>query len=825
MGAGRKDGLFGHLRRWLRRERAPEPRGQGEGAGTGGSDTAERYFQDLASRIGVHALARRAETACEGGQVGAYRLVRLLGRGGMGAVYLAERADGHFEKRVALKLLPREKTLPEVHRRFLVERHLLARLEHPGIARLYDGGVTRDGRPYYAMEYVEGRPIDVYCDAQRLDVRARLRLFLEVCAAVQHAHRNLIVHQDLKPAHILVRNDGQVRLLDFGIAKLWSPGGQDAGEASGASFMTPAYAAPEQRQGAVVTPAGDVYALGVVLHELLVGCRPRGPVAPEAPARDGRAVLLEQWEATCRSGEGYDPEAAARVRGRTRAGLRRLLAGDLGAIVARALHPDPARRYDTAGLLAADLERYLRRRPVTARPDTPAYRAACFVRRHPTGIASTALVLALMVSLVVLALRFAFTSREQARRLAHERDRAEEVSAFLQDLFRAADPTRPGQDTLSVSTLLRRGTQRIASTLHDQPATRAVLMSTLGGIYMDRGQLREARRLLDTALALQRNTGDVAPLDLAGTLNTRGVLAWRLGHYAEARTLLEEALALRRRHLHAQHLDVARTLNNLAIVLHDQGQLAGAEAHYRAALRIWQRVDPGGAGMARVLQNLGAVLRDQDRTDEARAYLEAALALHRAHPDASPLDEATTLHHLGFLALETGNRDRAEALHRQALALREARLGARHPAVAVSLMNVAAAVMKKGAYDEAAGLYRRALAIQRDVLPAPHLQQARALVGLGLALLEAGQPAEAEPFLREGLAQRERLLGPDHWRVADTRVSLGACLAALGRFAEADTLLTTGYERLLALRGPDDPLTRTARARRATLLALRKTGY
>ncbi|GIV57804.1 MAG: hypothetical protein KatS3mg042_0717 [Rhodothermaceae bacterium] len=820
MGAGRKGGPFGLLRRWLRRGQGVAPCGPDEGADTEGSDTAERYFLNLASRIGVPALARRAETACVGEQVGPYRLVRLLGRGGMGAVYLAERADGHFEKRVALKLLPREKTLPEVRRRFLVERHLLARLEHPGIARLYDGGVTRDGRPYYAMEYVEGRPIDAYCDAHRLDVRARLRLFLEACAAVQHAHRNLIVHQDLKPAHILVRDDGQVRLLDFGIAKLWSPEGAGAEDGGGATFMTPAYAAPEQRQGLSATPASDVYALGVVLHELLVGCRPEGPVVEGA--REGAAVLVASWEARCRAGEDYDAEAAARARGLTRSGLRRLLAGDLGAIVARALHPDPARRYDTAGLLAADLDRYLRRRPVTARADTPAYRAACFVRRHPTGIAMTALVLALMVSLVVMALRFALISREQARRLALERDRAEEVSAFLQDLFRAADPTRPGEDTLSVATLLERGARRITSTLPAQPATRAVLMSTLGGIYMDRGQLAMARSLLDSALALQRSTGDVAPLDRAGTLNTRGVLAWRLGHYAEARTLLEEALALRRRHLGPRHPDVARTLNNLAIVLHDQGRLDGAEAHYRAALRIWRSVDPDGAGTARVLQNLGAVLRDQGRTEEARAYLEAALALHRAHPDASPLDEATTLHHLGFLALETGDRERAEALHRQALALREARLGARHPAVAVSLMNVAGTVMRKGAYDEAAGLYRRAVAIQGDALPAPHPQQARALVGLGLALLEAGQPAEAEPFLREGLAQREHLLGPDHWRVADTRVSLGACLAALGRFAEADTLLTTGYERLRELRGPDDPLTRTARARRDAFLALRE---
>ena len=369
---------------------------------------------------GVAAEGDRARRAVLGQQVGPYRLLDEIGHGGMGTVYLAERADGQFEQQVALKLVRSGVATDEALRRFRLERQILAGLHHPHVARLLDGGVTEDGTPYFVMEYVAGIPIDRYCDEHRLSIAERLRLFCTVCAAVQYAHQNLVVHRDLKPSNILVTDDGQVKLLDFGIARLLDPEARTLSPAltqTGLRLMTPEYASPEQVRGEPVGTASDGYQLGVLLYELLTGHRPyRLPgrllhhieriVCEEMPTRPSTAVVqIEEVEVSGDGGtQSITPEQVSRARSTSIERLRRRLAGDLDNIVLMALRKEPARRYASVGNLEADIQRHLTGLPVRARPDTLVYRATKFVRRNWIGVAATLLVMLSLVAGLTVAL-------------------------------------------------------------------------------------------------------------------------------------------------------------------------------------------------------------------------------------------------------------------------------------------------------------------------------------------------------------------------------------------------------------------------------------
>ncbi|NBC17317.1 MAG: protein kinase, partial [Bacteroidetes bacterium] len=397
-----------------------------------------------------------ADGFAPGERVGPYRLQHEIGRGGMGAVYLAERVDGQFDRRVALKVIKRGMDTDEILHRFRFERQILARLEHPHIARLYDAGVTDDGRPYLAMEYVDGQPLHRYCDGRTLPVDERLRLFQTVCAAVQFAHQNLVIHRDLKPSNILVTEGGAVKLLDFGIAKLLSDEATGAPlTRTGVRVLTPEYAAPEQRTDSVVTTAADVYALGVVLYELLTGRRPLAPdalpdTAPEPPS----TAVTKPTERSHADGTTttLTPETVSTARQTSAERLRRRLRGDLDVIVLKALRPEPERRYASAEAFLEDIKRHLDGLPVQARPDTLGYRLRKFVQRHTAGVAAAAAVLALILAFSVLHTTRVTQERNLARQ---ERDKAAEVAAFLEGLFDASDPFAPERlDTMQVRTFL-----------------------------------------------------------------------------------------------------------------------------------------------------------------------------------------------------------------------------------------------------------------------------------------------------------------------------------------------------------------------------------
>jgi tetratricopeptide (TPR) repeat protein len=720
----------------------------------------------------------------------------------MGTVYLAERADDQYKKRVALKLL-RARSARDEHgiRRFREERQILAALDHSDIARLLDGGVTADGLPWFAMEYVEGVPIDRYCDERRLSVETRLELFCRVCAAVQYAHRNLVVHRDLKPANILVTADGGVKLLDFGIAKLLvdSAAGVPASlTATGERLMTPLYASPEQLRGDSVSTASDVYALGVLLYELLTGRVPYRLATREA--HDVAAAILEQ-----------EPERMSAV---APAKLARRLRGDLDTIVATALQKDPGRRYASAEQLGADVRRHLDGLPVTARPDSGFYRARKFVRRHRVGVALAAGVALLVVGFGVVTAVQSLRIRVQAARIAAERDRAEEVSRFLAGLFQTADPFAGAGAGLTAREMLDSGAARIDRELAGQPETRAQMMLEMGRAYFGLGARDRARRFAEVALAVRRRVSPDARAEIADALDFVGLVRLEQGELDGAERAYGDALALRRRLLGAGHREVARTLNGLAGVLRSAGRFRQADSISRQAVAIDETQSAVRAlDIAESLKGLALAVHERGGYAEAERLYRRALALERRE---LPGDHPQVVGTLLDLAATVGDADdlgTADSLFRQGLALQRAALGDEHPEVAGDQARYARLLHRRRKARDAEALYRRSLTTMRRQLPAVHPLTATTLLGLGTLLLDRGAAERAEPLLREALGMRRTALPSGHPGVVEAEQAMGAVIMARGRYMEAERYLLTSHEGLRTAYGEADTRTRGALTR------------
>jgi len=713
-----------------------------------------------------------------GQRVGPYQVVREIGRGGMGAVYLAARADEEFEKQVALKLVGAG-TAEEIVRRFRAERKILARLEHPNIATLLDGGSTDDGRPYFVMELVTGRPIDEVCAG--LPLRVRLELFREVCAAVHFAHQNLVVHRDLKPGNILVTADGIPKLLDFGIAKLLDPEPSDTGLSElGLRPMTLQYASPEQVKMEVVSTASDVYALGVLLHVLLTGRSPYGAVVEDRQALE-KAIV-----------EGRTVRASESVEARDEA---RRLAGDLDTIVLRAMHPEPGRRYASAEQLAADVQRYLDGLPVLARKDTAGYRISKFVRRHKAGVAAAAAAL-------LLVLGFSVTVTLLLGKAQRERHRAEAVSDLLDELFVGPDPGRSRGHTITAREVLDQGRKQIAGKLKEEPETRAALMETMGRVYLRLGLFDQARELLAESLRVRRETLGADHLDVASSLQLLALVLRNLDRDKEAEALLEEALAIRRRHSATGTPEYAALLNDLAALHQVKGELRQAEVLYEQALSLKRRLpgtDPEDIALG--IHNLAAIRQAQGDLAGAEPLYREALAMRRRILGEPHPDVATSLDNLASLLEDRGKRMEAEQLYRQALAMRRKLFDNGGPKVAQSLNNLAFVLLAQGRPQEAEPFAREALAVDAAVPVEHHPNRPVFLRNLAAVLAAEGKGKEAEPLARESLAIFQRASASSPWRTADAESVLGDCLAAQGRFAEAEPLLLGSYPILKANAG------------------------
>jgi eukaryotic-like serine/threonine-protein kinase len=679
-------------------------------------------------------------------RIGPYRVLGEAGKGGMGTVFLAERDDPQLRQRVALKLVRSEVTARSVIRRFIEERQILASLEHAHIARLLDGGITEHGLPWFAMEYVEGVPIDEYCRDRHLDIAARLQLFLQVCDAVQYAHSKLVVHRDLKPSNILVTGPGVVKLLDFGIAKLLADeAGVDARDITQAGVrpMTPGYASPEQVRGGAVSTASDVYALGVLLYTLLTGRHPYLS-AGRQPHEVARAVLED------------DPEPPSAVAPH---GSRRRIRGDLDTIVAMAMRKDPEVRYATAEQLAADIRRHLAGLPVSGQPPTWPYRAGKFVRRHRAGVAGAA-VLAMSV------VGYGITVTLHAERIAREAAKSEQVRDFLLSLFTHANPGVTQGREPALSELVEEGARRVATELSGQPEIQAEMMTTLGEVYLTLGHYEAANEQLEAALAIQRRVHSRPNETMARTAQLLSGGFHFGGRLMEAEALGREVLAMRRL-LHGENdWRVGSILNDLGDLLHTRGELVEAEGHLRQAVRILVvSVAEDNADLARARRDLGNVLRDRGAYTEAEPlYRLALLALEERLGVRDPI-AALTRSELARLLAETGGYQESERLIQQNLEVYEMLYPRGHPMLGTTMRNLGVLRLRQGRPAEAAAALHEALAIYERTLPPENPLTPRAQRHLAQAELDDGR-AETAAALAEDALLRLRLAGLSNHRAA-----------------------------------------------------------
>jgi eukaryotic-like serine/threonine-protein kinase len=719
-----------------------------------------------------------------GERIGRYRLVREIGRGGTGTVFLAERDDGAFRQRVAVKLLRRGLDTEDVLARFRAERQILASLSHPNIARLLDGGAASDGRPYLVMELVDGEPITAYSDDHGLSLDDRLALFRTVAGAVQYAHRNLIVHRDLKPTNILVAADGTVKLLDFGIAKLLDPVGPEAGSLTftGIRPMTPAYASPEQVRGEVITTSSDVYQLGLLLYELLTGQRPAGRRSGSTPEIERS---LERRDLARPSSAVADGEVPAGLGDARR--LRRRLRGDLDTIILKALHPEPDRRYESAAVLAEDVRRHLLGYPVLARPDSRAYRARRFVVRRRAQLAAGVLFL-------LLAAAYGFQLRRERDTATIERMRAEEVSAFLIGLFDASNLGRTDRaDTLTARTLLARGAVRIRETLHDQPEVRAHLLTALGRAYNYLDGSNESFELLEEALHLR--TGLYGPLDdrTAETLEALAGARSQSFHHIAADSLIRRAVDLRRRQSPSDTRRLASNLRHQADVKRNLGQLDSAELYVREALSLLEAdgIDAGREHLAS-LRSLAFVLRALGDLGTAEQTYRLVLAEERAGGESMRRGMASTLNNLAYLLVLSEAYEEAEALYREALTIVREVYGDGQTRTRDAMLNLIGLLSRQARWAEAEALAAEAFEMDVAASGPDSWQVAQSIGRLGRLNLEAGDPVQAERRFRESLRMYASALGADHSWTAEARAGIGSALAAQRRYPEAEYELLAG---------------------------------
>lgn len=767
------------------------------------SDSREDWFDEASDTRQPRSINSADE------RIGAYRIVRSLGEGGMGEVFLAERADAQFHQQVAIKLVRRGLLSRQAQGRLRLERQILATLDHPNIARLFDGGTTDEGTPYIVMEYVDGEPIDTYCDRRGLSIEARLQLFQAVCSAVHRAHQNLIVHRDLKPSNILVTAEGTPKLLDFGIAK-WLDDRQmmHTIAVTHADFrvMTPDHASPEQIRGDLITTASDIYVLGVLLHELLCGFKPfsiqgnrlgdleRAICEDKAPAPSAMIDMART--------SGHDViEQLATQRSTTPARLRRLLSGDLDNIVAMAMRKEPERRYSSVEQFSADIERHQRGLPVLARADSWSYRTSKFAKRHGAAIGLAAAFVAVLIS-------FSISTLMQSKRVELERDaaemerataeaeraRAEAVSEFLIDSFKLADPSRAKGHDITAKEILDAGARRISSELRGQPALQATLMDTIGSVYLGLGQLDQAQPLIEQGLSIRRAAIGAESLDVARSLFSLNRLYGERGDLQRAGLLAREGLDLTQRHTGSDSLETARALCQLGVIKHREGKLAAAEQSFQRCLDIRiARLGRSHESVAGPLDNLAQIALDRKDFATAERLAREALAIDREFRGEDHPLYARHLHNLASALQGKGDLSAAGPLYREAIDLHGRVLGPLHPETIDAMNSFGRFLMKEGRLDEAQTIFETVLANDRKVRP-HHAYVGHDLESLGRVALRKRDYATAELRLREALSIYKNTLPPGHGYTATTLTRLGRALVELQRPRDAEVTLDEAIE-------------------------------
>jgi serine/threonine-protein kinase len=767
---------------------------------------------------------------------GPYRIKSILGEGGMGVVYLAERAD--LGRLAAIKVLRDSWLSPARREQFTSEQRMLAQLSHPLIARLYDADTLPDGTPYFVMEYVEGVPVTQYARQSGLSVRQRVELFRSICEAVEYAHQHAIIHRDLKPSNILVKADGTVSLLDFGISKqLDSVATASNPTLTGLRFMTPAYAAPEQVRGERLGVQTDVYSLGVILYELLAGKLPFD-LSKRTPGQ-AEVLILEQ--------EPEKPSSVARQMDRAGAAGRSW--ADLDVLCLTAMHKDTARRYRSVEALIRDIDHFLKDEPLEARPDALGYRIVKFVRRNRRAVSFAA-----SLSVLVLALAVIFVVRITAARNAAlaEAARTERIQAFMMRLFQGGDQSVGPADQLRVVTLLDRGVKD-AGTLSREPDVQAELYHTLGTLYQGLGKFDQADSLLSTALKQRRSLAGAPDAQIAETVIALALLRANEAKFDDAERFAREGVDIAARRLPRDHPVSGRAKYALGTVLVDRGGYTKAIPVLEEAVRLQSlpgappielsdsltelanaqfylgRYEDSYALNTRVLDvdrqlygsrhpnvaedllNLGAMQLQWGHYDQAERFDRDALDIIQSWFGKDHPETASALTAVGRVLVNANRTDEAMAILRDALAIQERVYGPTHPRVASALNELGKAALQKGNLDDAEAYFRRTADIYRSVYGQNHFLIATALANLGSVDLERKQYDRAEALLREAVRRDTDALGPNHANTAVARIRLGRALARQHRWMEAQVESAAGYDTLMKQAGAQTSWLKMAR--------------
>jgi serine/threonine protein kinase/tetratricopeptide (TPR) repeat protein len=720
-------------------------------------------------------------------RIGAYKLLRLIGEGGMGKVYLAARADDLYQKEVAIKTLQGGLGQnPAMMLRFRSERQILANLDHPHIARLLDGGITEEGLPYLVMEYVNGIRVDDYCRVNILGIEQRLQIFCTVCAAVEYAHKNLVVHRDLKPANILVTAEGFPKLLDFGIAKLLDPeGGQLAQTRTMERMMTPEYASPEQVRGGQITTATDIYALGVLLYELLAGQRPLrlDTTSPFEMAR----IICEQEPRPPSVVSAANPELAA-------PDAARKLSGDLDNIVLMAMRKEPTRRYVSASALAGDVKAHLSGYPVHAGTDTWKYRSNKFVRRHKAAVAAAAIVTLALIG-------FSIGMGLLADRATRERLAAQRESQFLQGIFEAATPDRARGQQITARELLDQGAKRVDRELAADPGLQGTMLYNIGRAYVALGQYDQGEPLLERAYALRRKSLGDGNADVASTLFALGDSIRLQGQYKKAEPLFRQSLAIRERMVGEHSSAVAESLSALGECLYLQDRDAEAEPLLRRAVALDRELNIDSDSRT----FLALLLERKGNYPEALQLLRELVEQQRQTAGADSPSFAISLHNLAGALIDAGDLAGAETTERQALDLQRKILGDHHPDLGYALNNLGFLLLEKGDWEAAEPVLLENLELKRESLGEKNVRFGGALNNWGRLLQEKGDYVQSEATFKQALEIITQANGPQGWAVAKVIANLGLLQFDRGDYAGAERYARQALDMDHKLGGEENP--------------------
>jgi non-specific serine/threonine protein kinase/serine/threonine-protein kinase len=755
--------------------------------------------------------------------IGPYRLIRELGVGGMGQVWLAEQTSP-VVRQCALKLIKAGIYDDDAVRRFHLERQSLALMEHPAVAKVFDAGTTPAGQPYFAMEYVDGLPINEYCDRNKLGIRERLQLFIQVCEGVQHAHQKAIIHRDIKPSNILVIDvDGkpQPRIIDFGLAKtpISATDGETLFTRLGALMGTPGYMSPEQADPKVydIDTRSDVYSLGVVLYELLTGFLPFNAARFKWQSLDEMMrELREQTPQRPSTKVGANRDSLAE-RAENRATepdiLPKQLRGDLDWITMKALEKERDRRYGSPAELASDIERYLQNLPILARPASAGYRLRKYIRRHRLAVG-------IGVAAAALAAAFAINQAVQLRRITRERDRADRITDFMTNIFKVSNPSEARGNTITAREILDKSSQQIESELGQDAEVRSQLLSVMATTYASLGLYARAHDLAQRALDIrQREFGPNDPKTLA-SMSQMGLILYREGHDRDAENLLRSAIDREKRGLGAENDLTLDSEDALATVLGREGRNPEVEKLARELIPIESRkFGPESPQALRFMTGLASALRGETRYAEAETELRQALAIQVRTLGKNHPSTIASMHNLANILQEEGKNDEAEAMYRETLSLAQRVLGPEHPETASTMLTLANDIRGDDRRRaEAEALYRKALEIELRVAGPENSDTTRAEEGLANLLSTEGHYLEAEKLLLNVLAVRQRVLGPDHTDTLITEYNVSEVWFHESRLADSERLIRETLKSQTRVLGPEDPDTLASMALLARIL-------